>query len=308
MNQKHSLSFVIMCVGVLFATEHRCIAEANQYDFSSPEATFRSCGLAITNNDPQTYYKAIVTNRRNPAYDEQFLQEIWNGKDPEGRRHYGMGLCSPTVQRTGKVAEYFLQSEFLKKVEDRKAPVGEMRVYLVKWKAAKLIRREFFIRFDKDGYWRWAINLDSQDIPYLDSYKTPTDAFCTIEQAQFLRLETEVCRGLASVARGEMGVEKCDQTLRERLSKLSKTAADDVWINSALTACEGCLEEEMFTEKDGSQRCRVWETEKDTGSKRVRRRYELFIKEGNEWKWLPDSKSFWNIGAWEATPAKKQDK
>jgi hypothetical protein len=204
------------------------------------------------------------------------------------------------VQESGRISNYFQEAKFLREEVSRKVDGGALRVFLLKWPTGKVVRKESFVYFEKDGFWRWVLDpYLSQDTPCLDSYATPTDAFRAIGQAQFLRLETEVCRGLAMVARGGMDLNKCAEVFRSRMTK----SLSPLEVNSMLTACTDCLEEEMFTEKDGSRRCRVWETEKDATGKRVRRHSELFIKEDNEWKWLPDPKSIWYLA-----PSKKTAK
>lgn len=292
MKPKRGLGLMISCLSILSALQWSCPAEEGPYDFSSPEAAFRSCGLAIKNNDPEAYYNAIYIGE--PLTYERFLNLVWEPRNDQGQRIYFLG--SPVVWKSGHVADYFLGAEFLKEVEARRLERGEVRSWFVKWSAGKLIRKEGFVRFAPEGDWRWSPNLYSQDINYRDSFATPSDAFRTVGQAQFLRLEVEVCRGLASAVRGGPTVDQCAQTMRERLAKLSKTEVDDVWINPALTACVDCLEEEYFTEKDGRQMCRVWELRRDAHGKSTRHRYQLFVKEEEEWRWLPDSKSFWYMG------------
>jgi hypothetical protein len=42
--------------------------------------------------------------------------------------------------------------------------------------------------------------------------------------------------------------------------------------------------------------CRVWKL--DYRKQRVGS--EMFIKESNEWKWLPDDRAFWNPASWQS--------
>ena len=211
-----------------------CAGASLTNDFSSPEATYRTCGLAIQNNDPQTLYKAIILGEQPLPY-AVFLKEIWELTDAEGRRTYGNHFrLNKTFLGTTQVAGFFLAAQFLRETRRKVTDEYETREYLVKWPHGSVIRTEVFYRLKKEGYWRWYLNQFAHDFQAHDSYATPSDAYRSIAQAQQLRLPTDVYRGMAATSRAGKDVTACVQQFRAAESRLSKRQQDHFWANREL--------------------------------------------------------------------------
>jgi hypothetical protein len=119
-------------------------------------------------------------------------------------------------------------------------------------------------------------------------YSSPTNAFLSVAQAQSIRDLLTIHRSMArGVLRG-LAFEKYREVVGEKRKKgvaFPYTGSGQVH-----------LEEEVLPPEDGKQKCRVWRLDE----KGKRTTFELFVKEGDEWKWLPDPKCIWY-------PAKTED-
>lgn len=112
-------------------------------------------------------------------------------------------------------------------------------------------------------------------------YSSPTNAFCSLLQAQSIRdvfaIHGSISQHILRGAHFEM--------YRDFINEKRRAGAT---LPYGVSACHR-VEEEMLPQEDGEQRSRVWRL--DQSGKRTT--FELFVKEGDEWKWVLDEKSIW---------------
>ena len=262
---------------------------AEQYDFSSPTSAFRSLGSAIKNNHPESVYKGVVLGNPPMSY-AVFLEKIWDSQNAE---YPGFDILSKAARSSGSAATFFATGEILAE----KTGWGEengMRhqVLVVRWKQSRVMREENLFLLPGEKMWRWCPDPNGSNYPIYDA-TTAKHVYLALVQSLRLRLVEQLCEFFATSVRGGLSVKECVRILAGRLSQLPEKAQRSKWTNPAFRGSgEQEIEEEMLP-RDGSSRvlCRVWRVSvKD----RKRIDHELFIKEGNEWKWLPKPESFWN--------------
>jgi len=232
------------------------------------------------------------------SYD-LFLEMIWEGNKPEWARY---SMFSHFISPSNS-AKFFREADVVKesvgKYDKSKSKRSDRlhRELLVKWAEMGILRKLSFYLFPGEKDWMWVASPYDSDDPIYDTL-SPSSAYLGARQAFRFGLVDEICKCLASSARGGLSVENCVAVLKDRLSKLSEDSQEDIWHQPKFYAvAKEYIEEELLNpdEHGGMAICRVWHLENErAGTPMKRQQFELFVKEGDEWKWLPDPKSFWN--------------
>ena len=77
---------------------------------------------------------------------------------------------------------------------------------------------------------------------------------------------------------------------------MKKREREETWNTPELSGLRDAIEEEMTPPSATLEptKCKVWDlTDARKREDRKRVDFETFVKEGNEWKWLPKPKYFW---------------
>ena len=281
-----------ICVILVALAIHEA-SGAEQYDFSSPTSTFRSLGLAIKNNDPKAFLNMFVSLGQAP-YD-LLLKEYWEGTGGHMPR---FGLNSETLAGAtpARVAQFFCEAVVLKESADQSEEVeGRLHhVLLVRWTDGKIIRKERFIRFPKETAWKW-LPLFEHDRKVYD-FSTPANTYLALAQSLRYKLVREVVTTCATSVKGGLSDKEWQGILEERLSRMKKREREETWNTPELSGLRDAIEEEMTPPSATLEptKCKVWDlTDARKREDRKRVDFETFVKEGNEWKWLPKPKYFW---------------
>jgi len=181
--------------------------------------------------------------------------------------------------------------------------------YSPEWNATNLARvwlmskdrklRGFIDFIEQKGQWKWLPPIDP-DAPTAPAYSyditTPTKAFATLKRAQDPGYDGMpdlhgIHYALENSLKSSLPALKYREVIGGRKGKAK-------WTRPDFSYGADRLEEEMPPLEDGKQKCRVWRLDE----KGKRTTFELFVKEGDEWKWLPDPKCIWYPAKTEADP------
>jgi len=280
---------------ILAAASTQAAVEVTRYDFTKPTSTLRSLGLAIKNDDPKTFAQLIYSENR--AAVDEFVKEAW-GKptDVWGLKTGGairVFLMSPRLGTAPRerVVQYFLDSEVIQEKSILDQKVGNELAYLtVRVPHEKIIRKETFIRKIGGEMWQWVFEGSKEEALY--DRQTPLHAYRAVGQTLRYHLLDELCSSLATSVCGGLSVKECERLLRERLANMPESQRHHIWEDPYFETARENLEEEMLAVDQLSswKRCKVWNL---GGIPKQRHDGELFIQEGDEWKWLPRPDSFW---------------
>lgn len=170
---------------------------------------------------------------------------------------------------------------------------GGIRVLWLKAEDGKA--RGFTSFVSQNDEWRWYPAFDPEALPvYAYDLSSPKAVFLSLAGASEHPGATQgdmdaIREAIATSLKRNDLVAEYEKTVAKRKPKV-------VWTRPDFSFSEDRLEEEMLPPEDGKQKCRVWRLDE----KGKRTTSELFVKEGDEWKWLPDRKCIWY-------PAKTED-
>lgn len=140
------------------------------------------------------------------------------------------------------------------------------------------------------GQWKWVppLNMDAPTAPaYRYDFSTPSKAFATLKRAQDPGYDNipdsqGIHHALESSLKSSFPAVEYREIFGARKGKVK-------WKRPDFSYREDDLEEEMLQPENGKQKCKVWRLD-DKGKRTT---FELFVKEGDEWKWIPDPKYIW---------------
>lgn len=162
---------------------------------------------------------------------------------------------------------------------------GYCKVWL-KWEAGKRLGSELFVK--EDNEWKWAPRSGDEPRithPFYDK-QTPIQAFLSLKQAMDLKDNLAFYNALADNLRIQVSFEDYEGFI----NKKRKEHAGEV---PSFSYNVDDLEEEMLEAKDKKPHSKVWKLKKENKKDSRRIGFELFIKEGEEWKWIPKKEYIW---------------
>ncbi len=106
-----------------------------------------------------------------------------------------------------------------------------------------------------------------------------------------LRAPEFLYQHIASSVLGQIDAANAAKAFRNRLRKLPGGKAESVWDTWESNLNKDELEEELLRGEDRELKARVWHIDPET-KKRINA--EVFVKDGEEWKWVPDKGSIWH--------------
>ncbi|MBI5394281.1 MAG: hypothetical protein HZA91_03195 [Verrucomicrobia bacterium] len=273
----------LLLPAVLFtacADLHRC-------DQSTPLSTFRSAGLAIKNDDPKMFYRCIEWTHWFFGY-RQFLEFLWV-EDCAWPRY---GVCNGEIPSDKRAAEFFLQADAVWErigILEKRGRV-EHRILLFRWNQGKIFREAEFVREKGGRSWRLMPDPYASEYAFCD-LSTPSNAYLFVEQSTSLKVLDDLCAAYATSVKGGLSDKEWVRILSDRLSRLQPERIQGAWEQPQMTSAREDLDVEMQPVQAGGSelKCTVWRLRYDT---RKRLFPETFVKEGDQWKWLPKPEYF----------------
>jgi hypothetical protein len=261
----------IICLGIMItvATIQASGGAPPSDDYSSPEAAFRSLQNSVRNRDLAAFYHALYKSEAMAPFED--IEQI---TEKQKARHW-------------KKFEFLEHAQIIR-VELIPAREGwntDIAQVWWRWPAQRLMGRLMFGRVN--GEWKFT-GIDEGGDTYWPSYdfSTPLDAFQSLRRAT--RREAQDTLGvydaLASEIRGSASFSDYESRI-----KISKKAKGE-WVEPDFRYDPTQLEVETLRTQGNKQQARVWKLDREG----KRAGFELFVKQGTEWKWIPDPKAIWH--------------
>jgi hypothetical protein len=227
------------------------------------------------------FYKIVEFGKSRIPYG-RFLELLW-AEDCAWPRY---GVCKGAIPPTKRAAEFFLEAEVVREKSVKLAKGDtEETILLLRWNKGRIFRSEEFHREKGEQSWRWFPDPYNSDRPIQD-LSTPRNAYLFVEQCTNLRVLDDLCVAYATEVKGGLADKEWIRILNDRLSRLRPDEIQGAWDQPQMTSLRKNIEEEMQPVQAGSTRekCKVWRLRHGT---RERLFFETFVKERDQWKWLP---------------------
>lgn len=172
-----------------------------------------------------------------------------------------------------------------------------IRVLWLKSEDGKVRGFTSFVR--QNDEWRWYPAFDPEALPvYAFDLSSPKAVFLSLAGASKhpSAIQSDIDAFYEAIA---TSLKRSDLVAKYEM-RVARRKPEVAWIRPNFFYNEDHLQEEMLPQKDDKQKCRVWRLDE----KGERTTFELFVKEGDEWKWLPDPKCIWHPAQTEDDPKK----
>lgn len=288
MQHKHILNrfiyYMVIAFWVLAFSVH---SSGNSLDLSTPERAFGSLQNALCAADVSAIQHILADIPGEKDNNYSMALGIINELKKKEKDSYLLLLCRGTVLRVEKM--------------DGLSWGCPRSTVWIRWVESKIMGAVGFV--EQEGNWRWFPMLYHAAYEDYD-LSTPTAAFLSLRRARHSGNSAMytpigdtfgIYNCIASDLKGAMSFEDYDKLVKGR-------RVGNGWISPSLSYDTDHLEEEMLEpeRKTGRSQCKIWKLDKK--GKRVG--FDLFVKEGEDWKWLPDPKYIW----FPAKVAKKENK
>lgn len=241
-------------------------------DLSSPESAFQSLQTAFAEQDA-TAMERVLANTVRMDNLQKFVQEILNTPDSWFFTDQWRIL---NVEYVTEFSHRYPRARVWMELRDMKINETYQLEYM----------RGYHTFQKEEDQWKWLSMASGFNMKEYD-FSTPTKAYRSIGGAMFssnLRRQSDILAiygAIASHLKEGVTFEEY-QTLIKRRRK-SKFQQFPPYFH------QDKLEEEMLPTEIGEDKAKVWSVTREGR----RASFELFIKEGSEWKWLPRSEYIW---------------
>lgn len=255
-------------------------------DLSTPEMAFQSLQEALEEMDASAIERILgdipefEKIRRRIA--ENYIEAIQKIKSGEK-----IGRGEPWFLLLWKGNLVRVEQLDVKNFEEE-AREGICRVWL-SWPEGRKMGYACFVK--QNGQWKWLPVFEFPPVYDAYDFSTPTKSLLSVRRAQNIFCDEAVAgesdvlsmyKAIASDLKSAISFEEYDKLVKARKRQGG-------WTPLYISSSADHLEEEIVEIETGEFRCKVWKLDKE--GKRVG--FELFVKEGSEWKWLPDQKYIW---------------
>jgi hypothetical protein len=237
------------------------------YELSTPKAAFESLLKIVKARDVRGYYEILYKTEGMVTFEE-LAQRAKTGGD-----------------RSWKSLIFITQALFLGVERIAPAERGAPELARVWWRSGSTKQRGYLLFGLQEGKWKLSPNDESTETKWPDyDFSSPIAAFQSLQRAmRFDEWDTlGIYDALASDLKKGVSFEAYDRQVKEMLKRKQGEHPELRYEPDRLHVQELPVE-------NGKSKCKIWKLSKE----KKQESFEVFVKEGNEWKWIPDPKYVW---------------